>query len=234
MSTPVYNAGNPYAMDDFAFNNTQSQVRNTPNNNPGQLSELEMADAAEAFESKNAIEDLAQQEKENDPKHGLDDIDPDTGNLDEFSKFDSNASQKVSSNYFEEERKRRKRQVAGIKKTKKVSALEDIEDSLLEEFFRFLDNAWSILTEFADEAFEKINPFSNWISDKPKKQKLKPPPRAEHPPLFIREAFKPKRSPHLWKSDPKPWWHLAFGDEMNNKVVDNLIKYQNDTITADA
>ncbi len=235
MSTPLYNTGNPYSMDDFAFNNAQNTVRpGSHNNNSGALSELEMADAAEAYESQNRLEEDNKKE-EYQTKHGLDDIDVDTHNLDEFSRFEDHSSEKVSANYFEEERRRRKRrQVDGIRKSKRVSALNDVEDSVLEEFFMFLDKLWNNLTELADEAFAQINPFSNWTSQKPKKQKLKPPPRAEHPPLFIREAFKPKRSPHLWKSDPKPWWHLAFGDETNNKVVDNLVKYQNDTITADA
>jgi hypothetical protein len=112
--------------------------------------------------------------------------------------------------------------------------VDEFEESTMERFFGFVDSIIKNLAEMADEAFAKINPFSNWVTTKPKQVKTAPPPMAEQSPLFLRESFKPKRSPHLWKSDPKPWWHLAFGNETNNKVVENLIKYQNDTITADA
>ena len=169
MSTPALNTGNPYAMDDFAFNNTQNAMRaNSQNANTANINELELADAAGALESENRLNEENKKE-EYLAKHGLDDIDSDLHNLDEFSKFDASKSDKVSANYFEEERKRRKkRQVDGIKKAKRVNGLEDVEDSLLEDFFMFLDSLWNTLTDLADEAFAQINPFTNWGSQKPK------------------------------------------------------------------
>ena len=52
MSTPALNSANPYAMDDFAFNNTRNAIRQGPKTQTANVTELDLADAAEALSQK--------------------------------------------------------------------------------------------------------------------------------------------------------------------------------------
>ena len=240
MSTPTYKTGNPY-FDDAAFANLQKQINKNGSsfNSDFSIDELETDDLSETYAASQVASKKSGAYKSN---LDLDDLKQDYSNLDEFTGWNPKLLESESNNYFDNDRRRRKQSsINSKKKAKTVTSssflgdLEDeFEDTTVERFFGFVDSIIKNLAEMADEAFAKINPFSNWVTAKPKQVKMTPPPMAEQSPLFLRESFKPKRSPHLWKSDPKPWWHLAFGNETNNKVVENLIKYQNDTITADA
>jgi hypothetical protein len=237
MSTPTYKTGNPY-FDDAAFANLQKQINKNSSSSTADFSidELETDGLSEAYAASQAASKKTGAYNSN---QDLDDLKQDYSNLDEFTGWNPKLLENESNNYFDNDRRRRKQ--SSISSKKKVKATnftgefaDEFEESAIERFFGFVDSMIKNLAEMADEAFAKINPFSNWITAKPKQVKMAPPPMAEQSPLFLRESFKPKRSPHLWKSDPKPWWHLAFGNETNNKVIENLIKYQNDTITADA
>ena len=238
MSTPTYTTGNPY-FDEAAFSSLQKKVsRNNVNPESGTLAtELDPDELSELYASN--IVNKKPKDLKSTSNDDLDDLKTDYSNLDEFTGWNPNLVEQVSTNYFEDERRKRKQQKdigSSIKRAARTESFTDEyeEEGAVEKFFNFIDSIIKNLSEMADEAFAKINPFSNWVTEKPKATKISPPAPATQPALFIREAFKPKRSPHLWKSDPKPWWHLAFGSETNNKVVENLIKYQNETITADA
>lgn len=234
MSTPTYRTGNPY-FDDAAFANLQKQINKSASNSISDFSidELETDDLSETYA---ASEVASTKFKSFKSSQDLDDLKQDYSNLDEFTGWNPKLLENESNNYFDGDRRRRRQSSINYKKKVKAttSFVDEFEENTVERFFGFLDSVIKNLSKMADEAFAKINPFSNWITVKPKQVKTTPPPAAEQAPLFLRESFKPKRSPHLWKSDPKPWWHLAFGNETNNKVIENLIKYQNDTITADA
>jgi hypothetical protein len=236
MSTPTYKTGNPY-FDDAAFANLQKQINKNGSgtNSDFSIDELETDDLSETYAASQVASKKSGAYKSS---QDLDDLKQDYSNLDEFTGWNPKLLENESNNYFDDDRRRRKQSSVNSKKKVKTAAtsnfVDEFEESAVERFFGFVDSIIKNLAEMADEAFAKINPFSNWITAKPKQVKMAPPPMAEQSPLFLRESFKPKRSPHLWKSDPKPWWHLAFGNETNNKVIENLIKYQNDTITADA
>ena len=234
MSTPTYKTGNPY-FDDAAFANLQKQINKNGSNPISDFSidELETDDLSETYAASQVASKKSGSFKSS---QDLDDLKQDYSNLDEFTGWNPKLLENESNNYFDDDRRKRKQSSINSKKKVKAttSFVDEFEENAVERFFGFVDSIIKNLAEMADEAFAKINPFSNWIIAKPKQVKMAPPPMAEQSPLFLRESFKPKRSPHLWKSDPKPWWHLAFGNETNNKVIENLIKYQNDTITADA
>jgi hypothetical protein len=236
MSTPTYKTGNPY-FDDAAFANLQKQINKNGSafNSDFSIAELETDDLSETYAASQVASSKSGAYKSS---QDLDDLKQDYSNLDEFTGWNPKLLENESNNYFDNDRRKRKQ--SGLNSRKKVktatasSFVDEFEENAVERFFGFVDSIIKNLAEMADEAFAKINPFSNWVTAKPKQVKMAPPAMAEQSPLFLRESFKPKRSPHLWKSDPKPWWHLAFGNETNNKVIENLIKYQNDTITADA
>jgi hypothetical protein len=236
MSTPTYKTGNPY-FDDAAFANLQKQINKngSSTNSDFSIDELETDDLSETYAASQVASKKSGAYKSG---QDLDDLKQDYSNLDEFTGWNPKLLESESNNYFDNDSRKRKQSGVNSKKKVKTAAassfIDEFEESAVERFFGFVDSIIKNLAEMADEAFAKINPFSNWITAKPKQVKMAPPPMAEQSPLFLRESFKPKRSPHLWKSDPKPWWHLAFGNETNNKVIENLIKYQNDTITADA
>lgn len=240
MSTPTYKTGNPY-FDQPAFSNLQKRMDKPVASSASGLSSSEEA-TAENFIGTEAVA-LKQADEYQKAGTDFDDLRQEYSNLDEFTGWNPNAFEQGSDSYFEQERRRRRSTDISSKRKKTPLPLGSPADILeiaeeqpgaVEKFFGFIDSLIQSFSDLADEAFAKINPFSNWIAEKPRKIKMAPPPLAEQPPMFLRESLKPKRSPHLWKSDPKPWWHLAFGDQTNNKVVENLIKYQNDTITADA
>jgi hypothetical protein len=219
----------------FANLNKHIKKNGSSTNSDFSIDELETDDLSETYAASQVASKKSGAYKSN---LDLDDLKQDYSNLDEFTGWNPKLLESESNNYFDNDRRKRKQ--SGVNSGKKVktatasSFVDEFEESTVERFFGFVDSIIKNLAEMADEAFAKINPFSNWVTAKPKQVKMAPPPMAEQSPLFLRESFKPKRSPHLWKSDPKPWWHLAFGNETNNKVVENLIKYQNDTITADA
>ncbi len=88
------------------------------------------------------------------------------------------------------------------------------------------------------DSFDIDEAFKNWndsLKSEPK-TKRKPPAISDIKPVYIRQHYQKNRSAHMWKTDPKVPWILTYGPPTapNNKVIEILFKYQNNTIDAKA
>ncbi len=120
--------------------------------------------------------------------------------------------------------------------------LVKVEQAARSGLFTFIDLMIKIVADM-DEELEELelsldDAFKQW-NDSFKSnhaQKRKPPSISPIKPTYIRQEFQVNRSPHMWKTDPKKPGILTFGPfkMLNNKVVEILFKYQNNTVEAKA
>jgi len=148
--------------------------------------------------------------------------------LDEFTPADPRKDREGQGDDLYEEQNKRKQRRIGRKKRVSGDDLDDFESA------QQGSNVFTLIDKLTALDKGNVDEFSNW-RDYFKPSKKKPPAKSPNPPLYQRELWKPKRNPHLWKSDPNPEWVLTFGrPHKNNKVSETLFKYQNETIDAAA
>jgi|GEM_PF-2962095 len=122
-----------------------------------------------------------------------------------------------------------------------IDAFRATPRTLSATLFPAIDAMTTLVAEESDDELEELElsldeAFKQWNDSFKTTEKRKPPSISPIKPSYIRQEFQTNRSPHMWKSDPKKPAILTFGPfkALNNKVVEILFKYQNNTIDAKA